>query len=255
MRLLIIALSVVLAACGTDTAETTATAPGSAETAAPEPTTTTLSTATSPTVVEATTTTGVPGSVTFPSDDLTLHGRVFGEGTDGVVLAHMRPTDQTSWWPFAEQVAAAGYTVLTFDFRGYGDSEGGGFAAGDDVAAAIAYLRSVGVERVIVVGGSMGGTGAVAAGGDATAVVTLSAPTAFMGTDALAAAPALAGPLWAIAAEEETPYPAEAEALAEAAPDGSFEILSGRAHGTYLFDDHPDLPGRILEFIVETFGG
>jgi hypothetical protein len=50
------------------------------------------------------------------SDGVKLAGRVFGDGRVGVVLAHMFPADQTSWWAFARFLAPRGFTVLTFDF-------------------------------------------------------------------------------------------------------------------------------------------
>ena len=68
-----------------------------------------------------------PASTTPESGDngeepVTLDGRVFGHGETGVILAHMRPADQTSWYPFAQVLADTGdYTVMTFNFRGYGD--------------------------------------------------------------------------------------------------------------------------------------
>src|SRR4029450_11144518 len=54
------------------------------------------------------------------SDGVQLSGRLFGpeSASAGVVLAHMLPADQTSWYPFAERLASQGYRVLTFDFRG-----------------------------------------------------------------------------------------------------------------------------------------
>ena len=59
-------------------------------------------------------------AVTFESrDGVTLEGRLFGDGSTGVVLSHMRPADQRSWFAFANRLADEGYLVLTYDFRGY----------------------------------------------------------------------------------------------------------------------------------------
>jgi alpha/beta superfamily hydrolase len=105
---------------------------------------------------------GLPeGPVTFTTDDgVKLSGTIFGQGPTAVVLAHMRPTDQTSWQPFAKELGAAGFTTLTFDFRGYGDSEGrrDGALIDHDVQAAIRFLRERGFQRIVCVGASMGGT-------------------------------------------------------------------------------------------------
>lgn len=128
-----------------------------------------------------------------------LEGRLFEPTGDarvpGVVLAHMLPADQRSWFDIAATLADEGYLALTFDFRGYcpegiGSEGTGGCSEGEkepagapaDLVAAIAFLRTQGASSVSVIGASMGGTaGLVAAasleGSDPVpAVVTLSAP-------------------------------------------------------------------------------
>jgi pimeloyl-ACP methyl ester carboxylesterase len=137
--------------------------------------------------------------ISFESEDgVTLAGRLFGaEDADaGVVLAHMAPADQRSWFAFAERLASDGYRVLTFDFRGHCPGGDGGCSQGErqvaeiwrDVVGAIETLRDEGVTRVALVGASMGGTASLVAasqeGVDADAVITLSAPTSFEGLQA-----------------------------------------------------------------------
>ena len=132
------------------------------------------------------------------SDGVHLAGRLFGpEGaTAGVVLAHMQPADQSSWFDFADQLGAIGYRALTFDFRGYCPGGDAGCSQGDkdisaiwqDVAGAVGFLRSEGVRRIGLVGASMGGTASLVyasqSGSDIDAVVTLSAPDAIEGLTA-----------------------------------------------------------------------
>jgi dienelactone hydrolase len=146
-----------------------------------------------------------PGSVagsreiTFPSSDgVTLSGRVFGpqDGTAGVVLAHMFPTDQSAWFDFATRLGERGYRVLTFNFRGYCPGGDAGCSQGEkaisaiwqDVEGAVAALRDEGAARIGLVGASMGGTASLVAasreGQDIDAVVTLSAPTGIEGLEA-----------------------------------------------------------------------
>ena len=244
MRTLIIAivLATVAAACSSsddqaDTTPTTAPTPGSttAATAAPAP-------------VE-------DEAVSFPTGDgLTLEGRRFGSGPTGVVLAHMRPASMESWFEFAEILAESGYSALAFNFRGYGNSEGAGFAVDVDTTAAVDFLQSTGVTEVFAIGASMGGTGAVAAAAERAVggVATLSAPDRFEGTDAIDAARAYAGPLLLIAAEDDQPYAAEATAIAAAAAGPArVEILPGQAHGTGLFATHPaEVIDLLLEFLA-----
>jgi pimeloyl-ACP methyl ester carboxylesterase len=138
--------------------------------------------------------------VSFSTDDgLVLEGRVFapdgGPTARGVVLAHMLPADQTSWWPEAIRLSARGYTVLTFNFRGYCPGGEAGCSGGErapdaapiDLASAVTHLRSLGVSRVGMIGASMGGTaGLVVAASDPkiAAMITLSAPASVGGLSA-----------------------------------------------------------------------
>jgi pimeloyl-ACP methyl ester carboxylesterase len=134
--------------------------------------------------------------ITFDSaDGVALAGRLFGPqgGSAGVVLAHMYPADQSSWYAFADRLAGEGYRVLTFDFRGYCPGGDAGCSEGEkripdiwqDVLGAMDALRSEGVSRIALIGASMGGTASLVAaskeGEDVEAIVTLSAPTSFEG--------------------------------------------------------------------------
>src|ERR1700686_1203225 len=58
------------------------------------------------------------------SDDVLLRGHLYGRGSTGVILAHMYPADQSDWTDFARVLAAHDYQALTFDFRGFTESEG-----------------------------------------------------------------------------------------------------------------------------------
>jgi pimeloyl-ACP methyl ester carboxylesterase len=137
--------------------------------------------------------------VTFETaDGVTLAGRLFGpdDATAGVVLAHMLPSDQSSWFDFAQRLGSIGYRAVTFDFRGYCPGGDAGCSEGkktisamwQDVLAAKAFLESKGVARVALVGASMGGTASLVAAAqvptEVEAVVTLSAPTSIEGLTA-----------------------------------------------------------------------
>src|SRR6266496_3544733 len=52
------------------------------------------------------------------ADGVPLEGRMFGSGQVGIVLAHMRPGDQSQWLQFAALLATEGYRVLTYNRRG-----------------------------------------------------------------------------------------------------------------------------------------
>ena len=127
--------------------------------------------------------------VSFNTEDgIQLSGHLFGSGEVGVVLSHMRPADQESWWPFARVLKDKGYQVIAYDFRGYRDSLGEVDLDNidKDVQAAVDFLRSKGVSKVFLIGASMGGTASlkVASLEDVDGVVTLSAPSMSEGLDA-----------------------------------------------------------------------
>jgi pimeloyl-ACP methyl ester carboxylesterase len=138
-------------------------------------------------------------AVSFESiDGVQLSGRMFGpEGaTAGIVLLHMLPADQRSWFDFADQLGTLGYRTLTFDFRGYCPGGDGGCSGGtkdisaiwQDVGGAVGLLRTEGVRRIGLVGASMGGTASLVYASEnevgIDAVVTLSAPDAIEGLTA-----------------------------------------------------------------------
>ncbi|MGH2676283.1 MAG: alpha/beta hydrolase, partial [Actinomycetota bacterium] len=130
-----------------------------------------------------------PERIRFTTGDgIELAGDLRGRGRTGVALAHMFPEDRSVWADFAALLADEGYLTLNFDFRGYGDSGGSMDVSRtpEDVLAAVDALRDVGATSVAVIGASMGGTAALVAASRAEldAVITLSAPSTFMGISA-----------------------------------------------------------------------
>jgi len=202
--------------------------------------------------------------VSFRTDDgVRLAGRLFGEGRTGVVLAHMLPADQSSWFPFARELAQRGYLVLTFDFRGYCPGGDAGCSEGEreiaeiwrDVEAAVAFLRARGASRVALVGASMGGTASLVAashlGEAVAAVVALSAPVEIEGLaaerDVLAG---VVAPTLLVAGERDGTAAEAAEALgAGVAGPARVEILPGGEHGTELL--RGELAGRVRALLLE----
>jgi len=102
----------------------------------------------------------------------------------GAVVAHgfTMHSGRADLQRISRVLAGAGIGVVALDFHGHGASSGRVTAGADeihDVAAAVAWLRNAGYERVAVLGWSMGGTAVVryaGLGGDADAVVSVSAP-------------------------------------------------------------------------------
>ena len=210
-------------------------------------------------------------AVSFTSSDgVELEGRLFGEGTSAVVLSHMRPADQTSWFAFAARLADAGYLVLTYDFRGYCPGRGGGCSAGQldvaaiwqDVLGAIEFVRDRGATRVSLVGASMGGTASLVAASradiDVRAVISLSAPTSIEG---LVVDPAVLSNVTAaklfIAGVGDASAARDAQTLVDQSPlPKRLVIVPADDHGTDLLTGpRGEEVRRIIEMYLEQFGG
>lgn len=197
------------------------------------------------------------GDVEFESaDGIPLCGRHYGAGDMTVVLAHMRPSDQESWRPFAETLASEGYAAFTFNFRGYAPS-GGEKDIGLidlDLGGALDYLATRGVERPVLVGASMGGTAAVkaAANRDVSGVIALSAPREIEGLSAADYVANVEEPKYFMVAEDDTVARLDGAALYDASSEPRyFEVFTGGEHGSDLvYGRHSELvQERILELL------
>jgi pimeloyl-ACP methyl ester carboxylesterase len=199
-----------------------------------------------------------PRAVSFKSTDgVALKGYLFGKGTIGVILAHMYPADQQSWFPLARKLADKGCLALTFDFRGYGESSGEKVIGqiDRDVEGAYQFLKPQ-VKEVFLMGASMGGTSSilVASRNPVAGVVSLSGPVGFEGLDAREAIKKVTAPLLLIAAQGDAPAEAAARWFDEhAASSKKLMIVPGPEHGTNLFASAsgPTVEEAIFKFLEE----
>jgi predicted alpha/beta-hydrolase family hydrolase len=126
--------------------------------------------------------------IQFTTDDgVELNGRLWGDGSVGVILAHgfSEFAGQDTWRDFPAFLAEQGYVTLTFTFRGFCDRDA---CAGDrdlganwrDVLGAVSYLEVRGVDTIFLVGASMGGLAVLRAAEvpdvELAGVVSLSTP-------------------------------------------------------------------------------
>ncbi len=204
-------------------------------------------------------------AVTFVArDGVTLEGRLFGSGTTGVVLSHMLPADQRSWFDYAERLAGQGYLVLTYNFRGFCPGGDAGCSQGErdlssiwrDVLGASDLIRSRGATTVALVGASIGGTASLVAGAEepdgVEVIVTLSAPTSIQGSaaDASLLQRVSANKLF-IAGVGDAVAAASAEQLyATAPPPKRVEIVPADDHGTDLLTGPQ---GEVVSRLIETY--
>jgi predicted alpha/beta-hydrolase family hydrolase len=190
------------------------------------------------------------------ADGVSLRGHVFGTGQVGIVLAHMYPADQTSWFDTAQELAAKGYLVLTFDFRGYGESSGSKQIEliGRDVEAAIAQIRSLGAASVGLVGASMGGTASLVAAAEVPvdAVATLSAPVEFQGLSASQAVAGVVAPKLFLAEEKDVGATGAEQLDDLAMPPKEMEIFPGSDHGTDMLagSSGEAVRARLFDFLL-----
>ncbi len=182
-------------------------------------------------------------------DNLVLSGTLFrSEGDVAVVLAHMAGSnDQQNWIPFAQDIAARGFTALTFDFRCYGESDCGGTESGSillsrDVGAAIGLLRERGLQRIVCMGASMGGRACVnAAFEHELAGLVIVSGTGSSDPDRQdledMASPDMPKLFVVSEGDQTVGRTAEMTRLYESAPEPKvLQTFPGSAHGTELFD-------------------
>jgi pimeloyl-ACP methyl ester carboxylesterase len=171
-----------------------------------------------------------------------LVGVVFGKGSTGVVLSHMSDGDVCAWMPYARALANSGYQTIVYYFHDFGRSQGGsGSSLPGDVVAAAGYLRSHGVRTVALVGASMGAAATVDAATQLkpapAVVVSLSAPQAYQGADAIDAAKQLTVPVLYAAGVGDVEFADDAQALYDATPattNRTLLIAPSSAHGIGL---------------------
>jgi uncharacterized protein len=211
-----------------------------------------------------------PWEVTFPSADgsTTLQGTVYGQGTKAVILAPMYNVGQPAWQSFATAVAAQGYRVLTFDYRGVGESEGtrNPATASDDLTGAVAYIKGNAFEPIVLIGAGLGGSAAIRVAAQDSSIVgaaIISAPRAFPpdAPDAIsitdADLSAMTMPSIWFGTRNDMTQNVEEMFDKVGGTDKSIWIYEGSSlQGTYIFDgaDGNDLRQRLIDFITHVAG-
>jgi uncharacterized protein len=134
---------------------------------------------------------GIAEEVTFLSsgDSIKLSGWFFRASelkAPSVVLCHGIWTGRRECLPLALRFQAAGYNVLTFDFRAHGLSEGRFTSVGlhetNDVLGAVEYLKSrdeIDPRRIGVVGFSMGAAATIQAAARCQDIAVVVADSAY----------------------------------------------------------------------------
>ncbi len=198
-----------------------------------------------------------PRAVSFVTEDgVALGGTLYGSGSTAVIFSHMFPTDQTSWTAVAQELAGRGYMALTYDFRGYGASEGEKNVSriDRDLRAAVAFVREQGATDLVLVGASMGGTATakVSAAENPVAVIIISAPVSFRGlTVSDDEVRAITAPKLFIGSEQDAATRDTLHMFDVAPEPKEKHVYPGSGHGTFIFDSQygDDLMQRIVRFV------
>lgn len=159
--------------------------------------------------------------VALTADGILMPAASSGDGDTALVLLHQTNTNGMCGWAKsrAPRFVEAGHRVVMVDLRGYGRATSTCSASAppaDQVRLVVRRARDLGSTRVVLIGASMGGSYAmatVAAGVDVEAVVDLSGPAQFRGTDITADAPGIAVPALFVFAERDA---ADRDAVAAA---------------------------------------
>lgn len=172
-----------------------------------------------------------------------------GTGPVGVILAHQVDADLCQWKQIWPSFTAKGYRVMAISMHAHITA---------DVVEAAKQLRAQGVQKVVLVGASMGGSAVLAAAGQITppvqAVVSLSGPTTFGGADAIEAVKTLQVPVAYFAGKQDTTFADAANSMYEATTekDKFLHVLDPSSdHGVNLW---PAVKGEVLDFIAKRVG-
>ena len=210
-------------------------------------------------------------------DGVALKGTYFAAARPGpaVLLLHMCNTDRHSWDPLATELAEAGISALTVDYRGFGESGGprfdtlGAVAAqqmvngawpGDVDKAYEFLLAQPGVDkaRIGVGGGSCGVTQALLAAKrhpEVRSLVLLAGPANRDARRFLMENNWL--PVFAAAADDDQfdrDAPQQMRWLTELSGNArnKFMGFADGKHGTEIFKPHPELPKAITDWYLDT---
>lgn len=210
-------------------------------------------------------------NVTFASEDgLTLVGTLWTNSTSQkppLVLVHQFARDRHTYDAFARDAFARGYTVLSFDVRGFGESVVRGtsrisftnFKENDyrkishDILSARQFL---GAETILVVGASIGANSALNYGvldSSASGLVLLSPGENYKGIDTNSASKKNMVPLFIVASNEDQYSNESSQRIFDSSKmvDKKLLILQNAGHGTDMLTRNPSLSKTLLDWLDE----
>ena len=201
-------------------------------------------------------------AVTFDTaDGATVSGELYGSGTTAVIFSVMGNC-KPGWREFAQLTAAQGFMALTYQWHGCGESGSANETElqkfVDDARAAINFVRAQGVEKVILVGASLGGVASakLAIESQASGLVVLASPPSIAqwGFEIQPADLDIDIPKLFITAESDhTVSAGETRTLYDWATEPKeWQTYPGSGHGTDLFEgeNKAELEQLLLGFLL-----
>jgi dienelactone hydrolase len=199
------------------------------------------------------------------ADGFVLKGSYFSPGKAGpaIVLYHQCDSDRHVWDRLAADLVQAGFHVLTFDLRGYGQSAGGGRPTkqkfSSDIDAAYNWLAAqptVDKERIAAGGGSCGVEAASTVAvmhHEVRILVLLSGGLLYRATKYLATTADVA--IFAASGRQD-PGAGNAVEVAKASrnPRSVAKQYADAAHGVRLFTAHSELEPAIVDWLRTVTG-
>ena len=199
-------------------------------------------------------------------DGFSLKGTFYsaGKAGPGILLLHQCNADHQVYDQLGTMLSTAGYNVLAFDFRGFGNSKGGDFTdfqkqrqqimekMPSDVDAAFTFLTSqqlVNSNALGIVAGSCGvnqGIHAAQRHPTVRTLVLLSGGTDAAGEAFIKNSPKI--PIFGAASEEDT-APAESikKIVGQSTNTSSqVQMFKDAGHAAFMFEKQPDLQADIV---------
>lgn len=214
---------------------------------------------------------GADDGIPVASEDITLtatdgtniKGTYYRGSEKGIILIHMLGRDRRDWDTFARTLQGKGYSVVSIDLRGHGESDLDvrDFSPNDfnnmvlDAEAAVDHLEKNGVSDISLIGASIGANIALnyAAGDEEVGCAVLLSPGLdYRGvhTEGDAASYGLR-PLLIVASAEDGYSAASSTALYEEALGFKrIEMYQGAGHGTQMFSN-PDLEPFLMGWLKD----
>jgi len=198
------------------------------------------------------------------SDGVEIYGSLFKSSNpngQSVILLHMLGQNSTTLGGLAKKLNDAGYDALTVALRGHGKSGGGNwenFSEEDfnkmvlDASAAAKYVRDSGTSRVSFVGASIGANVALnyaSSDPNVEALVLLSPGLNYKGVETTNAAKKYSGPVLIITSSNDPQSYEGLPTWEKSIKDLEIITYTDAGHGTDMFKTHPDLEGKIIEWL------